>query len=67
MVDLFRQAFSVERIALRYRSETLRLLKMLTPKSKSYRVAKKLSDKALEDKRARIEAAKVKETFSNVP
>lgn len=61
VVDLFKQAFSAKRVALRYRQETLRLLKMLAPKSKSYRVAKKLSDKALEDKRARIETAKVKE------
>lgn len=56
VIELFEQAFSAERIVRRYRHDTLRLLKMIAPKSKTYRKMVKLLDATMEARKVRIEA-----------
>lgn len=56
VVELFRQAFSAERAVCRYRTEAIELLRMLAPKSKTYRETHKLCEQTMEARAARINA-----------
>lgn len=60
VVDLFKQAFSAERIVCRYHHEALELLGMLAPKSKAYRVTHALCENVLKEREARFEADRAK-------
>jgi hypothetical protein len=55
VIEMCLEAFSAERVVIRYHRDFLRLLGLVAPKSKTYRKVAELCEKTLEERRIRLE------------